>query len=256
MAAQMTFDWAPPTPPLERIGPAISYYGSKWQAAWRYPAPVHDTICEPFAGGAGYALRWWDRDVRLFDLDEAVVGAWDFLIRSSESDILALPLWSSRFDTVADLPVCQEAQWLIAFWLGYGNAYPLTRPSQYMQRGTCPGKFWGESRRAKLAELAGRVSHWSVELQSWDEIECLEASWFVDPPYENKGCHYRHNQVDFERLAEWCQALPGQVMVCENEGAEWLPFTELAVINSSNHAGSAEVLWTNDPDESGGYSCR
>lgn len=259
MAAQVTFDWAPPQPPIERIGPAISYYGSKWQAAWRYPAPEYDTIVEPFAGGAGYALRWWDRDVRLFDVDEAVVGAWDFLIRSSESDILELPLWSDDYGDIKDVPVCQEARWLVAFWFGYANTYPLRRPSQYMRSGDSPEKCWGARRRAKLAQLAARISHWSVELRSWEELDTrsLEASWFVDPPYQDKGRHYRHSEVDFDHLARWCRSLKGQVMVCEQLPAAWLPFQNLAVINGANTAGgSSEVLWTNERAESGGDPCR
>ena len=54
-----------------------------------------------------------------------------------------------------------------------------------------------------------------------------EASWFVDPPYQNQGKHYHYGpeNVDFAMLGNWCRTRLGQVIVCENEGADWLPFT-------------------------------
>ena len=32
------------------------------------------------------------------------------------------------------------------------------------------------------------------------------------------------DDIDYARLADWCRALPGTVDVCENVGADWLPF--------------------------------
>lgn len=36
--------------------PFFPYYGSMWNRARYYPAPQHDIVKEPFAGGAGYSL--------------------------------------------------------------------------------------------------------------------------------------------------------------------------------------------------------
>jgi len=43
------------------LRPFWRYYGGKWRAAPRYPAPRHDLIIEPFAGAAGYAMRYPDQ---------------------------------------------------------------------------------------------------------------------------------------------------------------------------------------------------
>jgi 16S rRNA G966 N2-methylase RsmD len=77
-------------------------------------------------------------------------------------------------------------------------------------------------------------------------IANVEATWFIDPPYQKAGKYYTgHNKMDFEKLGEWCKSRKGQVIVCENQGADWLPFRFL-----TEHRGSmqknTEVIWTND----------
>jgi hypothetical protein len=47
--------------------PFFPYYGSMWNRARYYPAPAHDVVNEPFAGGAGYSLFYDCRRVNLFD---------------------------------------------------------------------------------------------------------------------------------------------------------------------------------------------
>ena len=47
-------------------------------------------------------------------------------------------------------------------------------------------------------------------------------------------------------LSEWCRSRRGQVMVCENEGARWLPFRPFRSIQSTSNGVSREVIWTND----------
>jgi hypothetical protein len=53
----------------------------------------------------------------------------------------------------------------------------------------------------------------------------IEATWFVDPPYNNRaGSYYIENSIDYVALGTWCHERRGQAIVCENEGADWLPF--------------------------------
>ena len=95
-------------------GPLLSYYGSKFRAAPKYHEPQHDTIIEPFAGGAGYSLRYPWKRVILYDTYEPLCGAWEFLIQSSAQDIINLPLLEPN-QKVDNLHICQEAKWLIGF---------------------------------------------------------------------------------------------------------------------------------------------
>jgi hypothetical protein len=81
------------------------------------------------------------------------------------------------------------------------------------------------------------------------------ATYFVDPPYQKQGVYYRtgHNSktLDFQKLAGWVKSLPNtaQVIVCEQEGADWLPFTPLPTpIRAGRKTHSREVIWTNTRD--------
>ena len=67
--------------------PFFTYYGGKYRAAPKYPAPRHETIVEPFAGSAGYSVRHFARDVRLYDVDPIIVGVWSYLTRTPADEI-------------------------------------------------------------------------------------------------------------------------------------------------------------------------
>jgi hypothetical protein len=232
------------------LRPFFSYYGGKWRAAPHYPAPRHPTLIEPFAGSAGYALRYPDRDVRLFDVDPIICGVWDYIIKASASEVLSLPL---DFDCVDDLAVPQEARWLIGFWINKGTARPLARPSKWMRDGLQPSQFWGEQIRARVATQAVHIRHWRVTNASYEQAGDAEATWFIDPPYQARcGRQYTHNRVDFPGLGVWCRSRRGQVIVCEESTADWLPFRPLGVFKATEGAKrkkvTHEAIWTGDAE--------
>ena len=71
-----------------------------------------------------------------------------------------------------------------------------------------------------------RIRHWTLIEGDYHDSPDVRATWFIDPPYQEMGKHYPNGSkdLDFEELGRWCQAQRGQVIVCENEGADWLPF--------------------------------
>lgn len=73
------------------LRPFFTFYGAKWRSAPHYPTPTHGTIIEPFAGSAGYAVRWADRRVVLVDADPVIAGLWTYLTRVSAAEIRSLP---------------------------------------------------------------------------------------------------------------------------------------------------------------------
>jgi hypothetical protein len=224
------------------LKPFFSYYGGKWRAAHLYPAPQHSVVVEPFAGGAGYGLRHFMREVHLYESDPIVAGLWAYLVSVSPAEILKLPVDVSHVD---DVKGPQEARWLMGFWFNKGVAQPRKTPSQWMRAGTWPRQFWGQEIRARVAQQVEQIRHWKVHNQGYTEAQDVEATWFVDPPYDNRaGRHYREQVGSYTHLGEWCRTRRGQVLVCENYGAGWLPFQPLAAIKAMKGA-SREVLWTN-----------
>ena len=227
--------------------PFFGYYGGKWRDAPRsYPAPTHGTLVEPFAGSAGYALRYPDRRVILCDLDPIIVGVWSYLIRVSAAEILAIP--DVPMDgTVNDLHLSQEARWLVGFWMNRAVASPRLAPSSWMRAGARPGSFWGDRVRRTIASQLDQIRHWRILECSYIDCPVIgPASWFVDPPYEQAGKHYRFGAsgIDFAHLAGWCRSRPGQVIVCENLGASWLPFQSLGSVKATRPGKrSEEAVW-------------
>jgi len=234
---------------MTNLGRFLSYYGSKLRLAKHYPPPVYDHIVEPFAGSAGYSVRYANLAVTLYDSDPVLHGVWDFLIKSTPSEILALPIGQNHID---DYPTpCQEARWLIGFWLHPASSKPAKRVSTWASYPVAKYACWGEKVRARIANQVNDIKHWKVVNKQYSDADMHAATWFVDPPYQGKpGRTYRHNKIDYEHLAGWCKTLPGQVMVCENEGADWLPFTRFRDAPSNHNGGgsgvSKEVIWCND----------
>ena len=225
------------------------YFGSKSQLSRYYPAPRFETIVEPFAGSAAYSVRHHHKRVKLFDKDPVVVGIWSFLLRSSARDILALP--ELELDQrVEDLDVCQEARWLIGRWIDYGAKAPASKRTPWTSDDEHEHRTWGRTVRARLASQVDKIRHWTITEGEYFDAPELEATWFVDPPYQRGGLQYTMSSagIDFARLGAWCRARPGQVIVCEERGAEWLPFRPFAEIRSVGKNWTGEVVWTNDSE--------
>lgn len=228
------------------LKPFFTYYGGKYRAAPHYPAPRFDTIVEPFAGAAGYALRYADRAVVLVDKDPTIAALWAYLVRVSASEIRALPDIRESVDEIA---TCSEARSLVGFWLNKGAARPCLTPSAWMRGGTCPRSYWGPEIRERIASQVDRIRHWRVICGTYADAPDVRATWFIDPPYQIAGTHYKHGSraIDFADLGRFCVTRLGHVIACENEGATWLPFEPFRTIqaNPSKHGGkeSAEVIW-------------
>jgi hypothetical protein len=232
-----------------KMKPFFTYFGGKWRTAPRYPEPIYDRLVEPFAGSAGYAVRHHSHAVELYDANEKIVGLWQYLIAASPDEIMRLPLDVTHVD---DLDVCQEARWLIGFWLNKGAATPHLSPSAWMRAGSHATSFWGETIRERIATQVPHIKHWTATLSDYADVWTPDnATWFVDPPYDHEsGRSYPSKVSDFDALSEWCLDLRGQVIVCERDGADWLPFKPVtwktkSMPSSRGKGYSPEVMWTN-----------
>lgn len=233
------------------LRPFFKYFGSKWRTIARYPAPRHHLLIEPFAGSASYATRFPWSQVRLYDTDPYICGVWDYLIKVSPAEVRALPL---AFEHVREIDGPQEARWLVGYWLHAGQK-PAERPTGWMinKKHKDTGLRWGARTRERIASQVDQIRHWRVFNKSYHACPDALATWFVDPPYQNPGTgsSYVCKFQDYPALAEWCRARRGQVIACEQAGADWLPFRPLGSFCSLNSRPgdnrTAEVVWTNSP---------
>lgn len=229
---------------MKRLRPMFSYYGSKWRLSPKYPRFNDEILIEPFAGSACYSLLYWWKKVHLYDLDETIVMLWDYLINVSEDEIMNLPILESG----QEIPnyLCIEQKILLGFWAGKA----LTYPNKTMHKAQDPSFYglWSEKIRLRIANQLKNIRHWSVEKKSYHDIENRDALWFVDPPYYCGGKYYKKSNIDYKFLSEWCKSRDGNVIVCENSSANWLPFEPFRK-NKGMIKNTSEVVWMKSRDE-------
>lgn len=231
------------------------YFGTKVRLAGFYPRPRYKTVVEPFAGAAGYSAQYPNRNVVLYEKDTVTFAVMDYLIKATPKDILDLPLVPPG-KSVDDFRLTDAQKWLIGYWIKV-TAVPGKKLTSWGKekflRNT--GGYWDARCRSILATTVTKIKHWKVYNASYETIDVDAigpATWFVDPPYQVMGKHYKKkaSSIDFPSLGRWCRSLPGQVIVCENTGADWLPFRFLCNQRGCGHdkhgspVKSSEVIWT------------
>lgn len=227
---------------MKNLRPFFSYFGGKWRIAPKYPAPTHETIIEPFAGSAGYSLRYPDRKVVLNDLNPKVAETWRYLIGATPDEIMALPVYDGTWESTDELdhlPI--GARYLMGWWMNKGTVAPAKSPSKWMRSGDTGYNYWGPGARERIASQVPYIKHWRVLSHDYADLPPIEGTWFVDPPYQEAGKPYPAQVMDFPALGEWCRGLKGQVIVCENYGADWLPFERFVDAKANSSQGKAKV---------------
>lgn len=235
------------------LKPFWRYYGGKYRAAPKYPPPRFDTIIEPFAGQAGYSLRYPERQVILVEKYPVIAEVWRFLVGVTEREIRSIPCVEHVDDLPADVP--QGGRWLVGFCMSSAVTSPRKSLSSGKRKLAAMGrKFegWTEAQRSRVASQVGSIRHWKVIEGDYSESPDVEATYFIDPPYEGAaGEHYIHGSsaLDYSAVSTWIRARHGQVIACEAVGATWLPFRPFMSAKSFPRARSktsAEAIWTND----------
>ncbi len=234
---------------METLRPFFSYYGSKWRLTAEFPKPQYPVIINPFCGSASYALRHHQKGVILNDANPKITAIWNLLTsKDAEEVIRAIPTDISHTSELGpEFP--DGARWLVGFWIARASGHPRqTASKQDWTR-------WGTKAKSRILKQLPYIFHWKVcETGSYEDLPDIECTTIVDPPYVQKGGFYEksNKDIDFEKLAEWCLSRKGQVIVCEQEGANWLPFRFLKEVRTTrNLTASREVLYYRDKNGKG-----
>jgi hypothetical protein len=259
--------------------PLFKYFGSKCRSSKHYPAPRYNTIYEPFCGHPSYSRRYGaGKQVLLFDLDPELIALIQWLIVADPAEIRALPHESLVVgQDIRMLGLRPEAADLVRRWQRTGNcsSWTVSNFNHIVAVDTSTGKpkwlegpvpngtvgkntgMWHPRTREYLVQAVTEIRNWQAFCLDWRQIpiELAEpGTWFVDPPYQHIKNGYKVKaDFDYGHLATWCKSLPGQVIVCEQEGADWLPFRPCCEVSGMRGkmrgvagAKSQEVIWTND----------
>lgn len=223
-----------------------SYYGSKTNISKVYPKPNFNKIIEPFAGAGKYSLEHFENDVLLVDKWSIIIDIWKWLQLCSEKDILGLPRLKEG-EKIRDYNLdCEEAYLFMGFTIADGSQAPRNKAS-YRSTTSRPNKI--DTRLKRTASSLFKIRHWRFECGSYEMMPNERATWFIDPPYQFGGDVYKESNknLDYQKLAEWSMEREGQIIVCENTKADWMPFQPLIEIKGSTRK-TTEAIWTNDPD--------
>jgi len=256
---------------MTRLGPLFKYFGSKWRGAKHYPAPEYQLIIGACAGGAAYEQHYANREVWLFDPDPEVAALWDYLIHADPAEIRALPCEGLTAGTdIRTLGLSPGGALLLKYWQRTGRSSCWTvsnivtgENKWCKEHGRGPNAagstgMWHPTIRERTAVLIERIRHWKVFQAGYAEIPDVEATYFVDPPYQHQPGVYACWQMDYQHLGAWCKSRRGQVIVCEQEGADWLPFRPLYRVSGMRKmrkaqgvgaAKTQEMIWTNNMHE-------
>lgn len=153
---------------------------------------------------------------------------------ATKNDILSLPDIESKrsLDEITSLaPVERD---LIGFHLCRGKAKP---------RKVGHGQNSWNRDKLRIAENVWKVKHWKVGSVSFGPLMLFmpASTWFIDPPYQqtqiktNADRYPFGDDLDYVEMASVIGQLEGQVIVCEGEGADWLPFDLLKTVSGNTN---------------------
>lgn len=211
------------------------YYGRKKQLAKHYPNPNYDTIIEPFAGSAAYSLYGdnWKKNVILVEKDKRIFDIWDWLINSAtESEI-------SKFKKLSVGERSSEFLHIIHAATKMAFKYKTIKTTAVLARN------WEISIRV-MQENLHKVKHWKIYNKDYSEIENIEATWFIDPPYKGEpgmGYAYGSNLINYDDLAAWVNNRRGQIICCEGVNGDYLPFSLLKPLTGVAGKVSVEKIY-------------
>lgn len=219
----------------------FSYYGSKSKIIDYYPPPKYGKIIEPFAGSARYSFKYWRNDVLLVDKYDVIIKIWHYLQNATENEILKL--YEPKLGETINIDDydCEGSFLLMNYVIKSGGTAPSCT--------VCKNRGGVEILNIKktIAKQLFKIRHWKIIQGDYKDLKNEECTWFIDAPYMFGGEHYKESNknIDFELLSEWCKSRKGQVMVCENTKADWLPFIPLVKIQGTAQINTMEALWTN-----------
>ena len=211
------------------------YYGRKKQIAKHYPPPSFDTIIEPFAGSAAYSFFSdnWQKNVILIEKDPKVADIWEWLINeATPQKILGLP----------DLKVGEKSSeflHIIHAATKMAFKYKTIKVTPVLARN------WEISKRVMSGNIS-KVKHWKIVCGDYTSAPNIEATWFIDPPYMSEpgmGYGFSSALIDYEKLAHWCLSRHGEIICCEGEFGNYLPFSPLIELKGVAGKSSKEKIF-------------
>jgi len=194
-------------------------------------------IIEPFAGSARYSLKYYEKECWLNDSYKTITDIWDWIISATEEQIKAI-LELKKGENLNNFDLDPKLKLLMGFIVNSGVQYPRLTCSKWAAN----YKEFSKHKK-RMLDYCGKLKHWKTTNLDYKELPDIEATWFIDPPYEAAKERYKKDRINYQELAEWCKSRKGQVIVCENsDSSKWLPFIPLKEMFGQRRK-TTEVMW-------------
>jgi len=195
------------------------YYGRKKQIAKKYPEPNFETIIEPFAGAAAYSFHNdnWKKQVILIEKDQRVADIWNWLIDEATAD------------SITNLPDLMPGEKSSEFLHIIHAATKMAFKYKTIKVTPVLARNWEISKRV-ISSNIHKIKHWSITCGDFSISPDIEATWFIDPPYKGpQGMGYEQSSalLNYDELANWALDRKGELIFCEGELGDYLPFHPL-----------------------------
>lgn len=205
------------------------YFGRKAVLTRALPAPTHDLVVEPFAGSMAYTLLHRPFRALGIEKDERVVELWHRMAALEE--VPEPPIKGTPTDDLL-VKLCSYSEHAL-------TSGTMTVTSRML-------RDWGPVHRRAIEAAPYARDRIVYRQGDYSDAPDIVATWLIDPPYQRanrRGYREGASGIDYAALADWVLSRRGQVIVCEQEGADWLPFQPLAALPSHRGAVSAEVVF-------------
>lgn len=224
------------------------YYGAKNLLSKYYSEPEHNIIIEPFCGSAAYSCfhLFKNKNLKsiLCDKNKDVSIAWDFILNCSEEDV-------KNYKTPN---IGEYAYDFLIKTCSASNASSKCKKMKYTER--LDRVFQIQKRRIlKFLPIRNRIKFINDDYENL-KYNKEKHTWFIDPPYQiklknnsvfqngngySKDCNTEN--INFENLKKYIFSKKGQIIVCEKEGANWLPFKKFRTNKTSLNKIYNEVIF-------------
>jgi DNA adenine methylase len=215
------------------LKPLVTYMGSKRRLI-KDLRPYFETdfnfYVEPFCGGAAvfFGIDMKGRRAVINDLNKDLIESYKAVRDMDEDDYASLPKYRKIYRDVDELRNFVDKNINETGFKKYA-AFSLKQSTTYNAKGT--GKCYITGHYTQNNTVNNMHSHilsqyqqklQSVEILNSDYIDVIkkydnkDTLFYLDPPYENSKTMYKHEQMDFQELANILKKIDGKFILSLN----------------------------------------
>jgi len=133
---------------------------------------------------------------------EVIYNIWNWLINEASSELILKHKDFFAGQDISQIDLDKAHKDLIGFCINRGSIVPKS----IVQKWSCQVASkpnWASTTAfslQRIAKLLPEIKHWKTQIGDYKNLPDIEATWFIDPPYQFGGEHYSVNGIDYSEL--------------------------------------------------------